>query len=343
MDVVPADASRWKRDPFGGEIADGAIWGRGAMDMKGPGVAHLYAFIALKRSGVPLDRDILLMAVPDEEIGGGLGATWMRENHYQELDPEYIIDEGGFGSRDLFASGKLVFGISVAEKKILWLKLTAEGVAGHGSQPHDRNPNDRLVRALGRLLSEPLPSSTFSVLETFKTRAGTLNSNKFNNAIQHSTISLTSLRSGVGEPPKENVIPSIAEAILDCRVLPGTSKEEWLKGIARMLGDPEIRIEVTYESPDASVTTQDTDLYRALESAVKKRHPEAIVAPMIVPYGTDANGFRPLGVKSYGFTPAILPAAVVASMHGDAEYIPLDAILPAIQIYYDALVATAGR
>jgi acetylornithine deacetylase/succinyl-diaminopimelate desuccinylase-like protein len=343
MDVVPADASRWKRDPFGGEIADGAIWGRGAMDMKGPGVAHLYAFIALKRSGVPLDRDILLMAVPDEEIGGGLGATWMRENHYQELDPEYIIDEGGFGSRDLFASGKLVFGISVAEKKILWLKLTAEGVAGHGSQPHDRNPNDRLVRALGRLLSEPLPSSTFSVLETFKTRAGTLNSNKFNNAIQHSTISLTSLRSGVGEPPKENVIPSIAEAILDCRVLPGTSKEEWLKGIARMLGDPEIRIEVTYESPDASVTTQDTHLYRALESAVKKRHPEAIVAPMIVPYGTDANGFRPLGVKSYGFTPAILPAAVVASMHGDAEYIPLDAILPAIQIYYDALVATAGR
>jgi acetylornithine deacetylase/succinyl-diaminopimelate desuccinylase-like protein len=110
-----------------------------------------------------------------------------------------------------------------------------------------------------------------------------------------------------------------------------------------MLGDAEIRIEVTYESPDASVTTQDTDLYRALESAVKKRHPEAIVAPMIVPYGTDANGFRPLGVKSYGFTPAILPAAVVASMHGDAEYIPLDAILPAIQIYYDALVATAGR
>lgn len=342
MDVVPADASRWKRDPFGGEIADGAIWGRGAMDMKGPGVAHLYAFLALKRAGIALGRDVILMAVPDEEIGGTLGAVWMREHHFAELDPEYIIDEGGFGSRDLFTPGKLVFGISVAEKKILWLKLTAEGVAGHGSQPHDRNPNDRLVTALARLLSEPLPSAPFSVLETLTSRIGPLASNKFTNAIQHSTISLTSLRSGVGDPPKVNVIPSIAEATLDCRVLPGVSKEAWLKEIARRLGNSEIRVEVTYESPDPVVTTQDSALYRALESAVKKRHPDAIVTPMIVPYGTDANGFRPLGVKSYGFTPAILPAAVVASMHGDAEHVPLAALGPAIQILYDALVE-AGR
>ena len=202
MDVVPADASRWTRDPFGGEIAEGRIWGRGAMDMKGPGVAHLYAFIMLKRQKVALDRDIILMAVPDEEVGGALGALWMRDNHYQEFEPEYILDEGGFGSRDLFTPGKLVFGVSVAEKKILWLKLTAEGVAGHGSQPHDKNPNDRLVRALARLLSEPMPTSPFSVLETFKSRVGTLAVNKFNNAIQHSTISITSLRSGVGEPPE---------------------------------------------------------------------------------------------------------------------------------------------
>ena len=343
MDVVPADKSRWKRDPFGGEIADGAIWGRGAMDMKGPGVTQLYAFIALKRHRVPLDRDIILMAVPDEEIGGALGATWMRENHYHEFEPEYMLDEGGFGSRDLFTPGKLVFGISVAEKKIVWLKLTAEGTAGHGSQPHDNNPNDRLLKALARMLSQPLPSSTFSVVETFKSRVGTLTANKFNNAIQHSTISVTSLRSGVGEPPKVNVIPSIAEATLDCRVLPGTSKQQWLEEIASRLGDPKIKVEVTYESADPVVTTQDSPFYRALEAAVKRRHPDAIVAPMIVPYGTDANSFRPLGVKSYGFTPAILPAEVVASMHGDAEFVPLDALGPAIQILYEALVDTAAK
>ena len=343
MDVVPADASRWAKDPFGGEIADGRIWGRGAMDMKGPGVAHLYAFIMLKRQNVPLDRDILLMAVPDEEVGGGLGATWMREQHYQELDPEYILDEGGFGSRDLFAPGKLVFGISVAEKKLIWLKLTAEGVAGHGSQPHDKNPNDRLVRALARLLGEPMPTAQFSVLDTLKARVGALADNKFNNAIQRSTIAITTLRAGVGEPPKTNVIPSIAEANLDCRVLPGTSKEQWLKEIARRLGDPAIKIDVLYESPDPVVTTTDSAFYRALEGAVKKQHPDAIVTPTIVPYATDSNGYRPLGVKSYGFTPAILPADVVASMHGDAEDVPTDAIGPAIRIIYDALVETARK
>jgi acetylornithine deacetylase/succinyl-diaminopimelate desuccinylase-like protein len=342
MDVVPADASRWARDPFGGEIADGRIWGRGALDMKGPGVAQLYAFIMLKRQNVALDRDIILMAVPDEEVGGGLGAAWMREHHYAEFEPEYILDEGGFGSRDLFAPGKLVFGISVAEKKLIWLKLTAEGVAGHGSQPHDKNPNDRLVRALARLLGEPMSTAAFSVLDTLRSRVGALADNKFNNAIQHSTISITTLKAGVGDPPKANVIPSIAEASLDCRVLPGTSKEQWLKEIARRLGDAGIKIDVIYESDDPVVTTTDSAFYRALESAVKRQYPEAIVTPTIVPYATDANGFRPRGVKSYGFTPAILPADVIASMHGDAEYVPVEAIGPAIRLLYEALVETAA-
>jgi len=343
MDVVPADASRWARDPFSAEIADGKLWGRGSFDMKGPGVAHLYAFIALKRRNVPLKRDVILMAVPDEEVGGGLGAAWMREHHLKDIEPEYILDEGGFGSRDLFTKDKLVFGISVAEKKILWLKLIAEGVAGHGSQPHDRNPNDRLTRALARLVSEPVTPTKFDVLEAFRSRVGELAANKFNNAIQNSTISITSLRSGVGEPPKVNVIPSIAEATIDCRVLPGTSREAWLKEIARRLGDPEIKVEVVYEGPDPVVTTRDSEFYRALEAAVRARHPDAIVAPMIVPYGTDSNGFRPLGVKSYGFTPMIVPAASVASMHGDAEFIPVDALGPAIQILFDAIVTTTTR
>jgi acetylornithine deacetylase/succinyl-diaminopimelate desuccinylase-like protein len=343
MDVVPADASRWSRAPFGGEVADGAVWGRGALDMKGPGVAQLYAFIMLKRQQVALARDVLLMAVPDEEIGGAGGATWMIQNHYAELDPEYILDEGGFGSRDLFAPGKLVFGISVAEKKLIWLKLIAEGVAGHGSQPHDQNPNDRLARALARLLSEPMPSSAFSVMTTLKSRVGELASNKFNNAIQHSTYSITTLRSGVGDPPKANVIPSIAEATIDCRVLPGTTKAQWLAEIARRLGDPAIKIEVLHELDDPVVTPQDSVFYKALESAVLKRYPDAIVTPMVVPYSTDANKFRPRGVKSYGFTPAILPAASVMSMHGDAEFIPRDALGPAMQIIFEAVKETAGR
>jgi acetylornithine deacetylase/succinyl-diaminopimelate desuccinylase-like protein len=343
MDVVPVDRARWSRDPFAAEIADGKLWGRGAFDMKGAGIAQLYAFITLKRQRVPLARDVLLMAVPDEEIGGALGATWMLEHHLADFEPEYILDEGGFGSPDLFSPGKLVFGISVAEKKMLWLKLTAEGVAGHGSQPHEQNPNDRLVRALARLLAGPVPSSAFLVVETFKQRAGPLAANKFNNAIQRSTISLTSLRSGVGDPPKVNVIPSIAEATIDCRVLPGTTRDAWLAEVARRLGDPAIKIDVTYEGPDPVVTTQDSAFYRALEGSLRKRYPDAVVTPMIVPYGTDANKFRPRGVKAYGFTPLVVPAAAVASMHGDAEFVPVDALSPAIQILFEAVAETVRQ
>jgi acetylornithine deacetylase/succinyl-diaminopimelate desuccinylase-like protein len=344
MDVVPTDPSRWNKDPFGAELSDGKVWGRGTIDMKGIGTTYLYAFLQLHRQKVRLTRDVLLMFVPDEEIGGDLGAKWMRTNHYDELDPEYVIDEGGFGSRDMFTPGKLVFGISVAEKRIMWLRLRAEGVAGHGSQPHDKNPNEHLMAALGRLFATPPPAAPFPVVDTMKQRIGApLTENKFNNAIQKSTISLTSLRSGVGDPPRANVIPSVAEATIDCRVLPGVSKEDWLAEVERRLGDPTITIEIINAGEDPFVSPQDSPLYRALESAVKRRHPGAIVTPMTVPYGTDGNGFRPQGVKVYGIFPAIVPAASILSMHGDAEFIPADALGPAIQILFEALKEAASR
>jgi acetylornithine deacetylase/succinyl-diaminopimelate desuccinylase-like protein len=344
MDVVPTDPSRWTHDPFGAEIADGKMWGRGTIDMKGIGTSYLYAFIMLHRQKVPLTRDVLLMFVPDEEIGGALGATWMRANHYDELDPEYVIDEGGFGSRDMFTANKLVFGISVAEKKIMWLKLRAEGLAGHGSQPHGQNPNEHLMAALSRVFAEPIKAAPFPVVDTMKQRiGGPLASNKFNHAIQQSTISLTSLRSGVGDPPKVNVIPSVAEATLDCRLLPGTTAEQWITELERRIADPTITIEVINAGEDPVVTPLDTPMYRALESAIKRRHPEAIVTPMTVPYGTDSNGFRPRGVKSYGIFPGIIPAASILSMHGDAEFMPIDSLGPAIQILFDALKETASN
>src|SRR3989454_5882364 len=211
MDVVPADRSQWSTDPFTPVITDAergvgvpaepnrgagapgvnnVLWGRGAMDMKGQAIAQLLAFLRLKREDVPLNRDVILLAHPDEEVGGAMGARWMIANHYAELDPEYVLDEGGFGSRDVLASGKLVYGIAVAEKKLVWLKVRAEGVAGHGSQPHDQNPNDRLAKALARLLAEPdpdvarglsratatarSPASQPSVLQTMQARVGTL-------------------------------------------------------------------------------------------------------------------------------------------------------------------------
>ena len=352
MDVVPADRAQWKTDPFTPTIQGDELWGRGSMDMKGQGIAQLVAFLMLKRQNVPRTRDVILMAEPDEEVGGALGARWMIANHYAELDPEYVIDEGGFGSTDLFAPNKMVYGISVAEKKIVWLKLRAEGVAGHGSQPTDTNPNDRLVRALARLLGGPAPSAPEalrrqnrepSVLDMMQAKVGAFAENKFTNAIQHSTVSLTWFRSGVGDPPKINVIPSVAEAGLDCRVLPGTTRDQWITEIQRRLGDPAIKVELINESDDPVVTSQDAPLYRNIEAAIKRRHPEAIVTPILIPYGTDSNAFRPKGVKSYGIFPALLPADVVASMHGDGEHVSLASVREGAQVFFEALRDTLSK
>ncbi|HKB12595.1 MAG TPA: M20/M25/M40 family metallo-hydrolase [Vicinamibacterales bacterium] len=350
MDVVPADRSQWKTDPFTPTMQGNELWARGAMDMKGQGIAQLLAFLRLKRERVPLSRDVILLAEPDEEVGGAMGARWMIANHYAELDPEYVIDEGGFGSRDLFAANRLVYGISVAEKKIVWLKLRVEGVAGHGSQPNDRNPNDRLVRALARLLAPaaapeaaPARKGEASVLDVMRAKVGTFADNKFTNAIQRSTIALTWFRSGVGDPPKINVIPSVAEAGIDCRVLPGTTKDQWIGEVQRRLGDPSIKIELINESDDPVVTTADSPLFRSLEAAIKRRHADAVVTPLLIPYGTDSNAFRPRGVKSYGIFPAILSADIAASMHSDAERVPLDGVSEAAQVFFEALRDTLSR
>src|SRR5437867_2200355 len=341
MDVVPADRAQWKIDPFAATIEGGEMRARGALDMKSLGVAHLMAFLTLKRQHIPLARDVILLAERDEEIGGAMGARWMIANHFAELDPEYVLDEGGFGSADLFAPDKLVYGVAVAEKKILWLKVRATGVAGHGSQPHDQNPNDRLLRALARLLAATEGASPAghesSLVETMKARDGTLAANKFTNAIQRSTIAVTWVRSGVGDPPKINVIPSVAEAGLDCRLLPGVTRDQWIAEVKRRLGDPSLTIEVINESDDAIVSPYDSPLYRSLDAAIRRVHPDAIVTPMLIPYGTDSNAFRPRGVKSYGLFPAILSAETVASMHGDAERVPIDGVRESVQILYEAL------
>lgn len=343
MDVVPADASRWDGvNPFGGELKGGHIWGRGAIDMKGTGVLQLYAFLTLARQKIPLDRDVIFLAVNDEEIGGTMGTRYLLDHHYNELDPEYVLDEGGFGSREIFVNGKLVFGISVAEKRAFWLRVTAHGIAGHGSQPNTHNPNDKLMRALNRLFSQPFPTGPNPVLDALVTRLGSLAPNQFTNAIQQTTVSLTSLRSGVGDPPKANVIPSLAVATLDTRLLPGMDAEAFLAEVKSRLGD-EIDVEVIHPVSQSVVTPHDTGMFRALSKAITQHHPDATVVPMIIPYGTDSRMFRLQGAKCYGILPLVLSTALATSIHGDAERIPVDQFETGIRIYYESLVEVAAR
>ena len=174
-------------------------------------------------------------------------------------------------------------------------------------------------------------------------KVGAFAKNKFTNAIQQSTISLTWFRSGVGDPPKINVIPSVAEAGLDCRVLPGTTRDQWIAEVKAPAGRSGDR-----DRADQRVRRSDRHLAgRAALSPPRggdqAAPPEAIVTPMLIPYGTDSNAFRPRGVKSYGIFPALLPADVVASMHGDGEHVSLASVREGAQVFFEALRDTLAK
>ncbi len=340
MDVVPVDASRWKQDPFGAQIENGMLWGRGSLDMKSTAVQQLTALILLKQLGIVPPRDIVFLADCDEETDGSMGAGWMIEHHWDELNPEYVLDEGGIGSRDLYAAGKTVFGVSVGDKQVLWIKLRATGTSGHASQPIADNANDILFHAIAKAKEFPPSEKPNPVVAQMHAQLGEFAPNKFMNAVQQNTISLTTLRSGVGDPPKVNVIPSVAEATLDCRLLPGQNAEEFLSDIKARVNDPRVTFELLSHPDDPGPSRTDTPLFHALEAAIHKQHPEAVVVPVIIPYGTDNQKFRKRGAIGYGLMPMIVDAATLATMHSDSEHIPLDEFRKGLHIYFDILTGS---
>ena len=249
MDVVEADPQRWSCDPFGGDIRDGYVWGRGAIDMKGMGIMQLLALDLLQRSTPDRARDIIFLAVADEENGGAYGTHWMVENHWSQIEAEFVWDEGGFGLQDFFGPTP-VFTVAVAEKRDLWLRLIANGEPGHSGMPHDDNAANILLRALERVLAlnsryelNPVPQMMFHEIGSilpfpqsflmknlrnpliFRLAQKALTSNGTIAAMLKDTLSITSLRAG----GKENIIPARAEATLDIRLLPDRSPEAFLE------------------------------------------------------------------------------------------------------------------
>lgn len=337
FDVVPVDAKAWTVDPFGAVIKDGQIWGRGTLDMKGVGVQQLTALILLKNSGIVPPRDIVMLSTADEETNGTMGIRWMIRNHWQDIDCEYVLDEGGMGTRDVLAPNKLVFGISVGEKQVVWLKMRARGTAGHGSQPIPDNANLILLEALRKALDAPPANKPNPVIDEMRRAIGTLAENKFTSAIQRNTLSLTTLSSGVGSPVKVNVIPSAAEATIDCRLLPGINPQEFISEIKARVNDPRVSVELLNEPVDAGASRSDTPVFASIRKAILAAHPDAVVTPMLVPFGTDSVNLRKRGVIAYGLTPMILDAATAATMHSDSERIPVAEFKRGLHIYYDVL------
>jgi len=340
LDVVPVDRKAWKMDPFAGIIRDGQLWGRGSLDMKGIGTQQMMALIALKEAGITPPRDIVLLCTADEETNGDYGIQWMIRNHFDEIAAEYVLDEGGFGTRDILARGKLVFGVPVGEKITLWLRLRARGTAAHGSQPIPDNANMTLLRALPKAMALPSAPAHPVVAEMVRNVGGPLARNKYTDALQGNTVSLTTLTSGVGSPPKANVIPSLAEATIDCRLMPGVNVEEFLTAMRARINDPKVEIEPINHPTDPGISNYRTPLFETIAAAIRKVHPDAIVTPMLVPHGTDSVKLRAKGVLGYGLTPMVLDMDTSASMHSDAERVPLEEFKKGVRIFYEVLAGS---
>jgi acetylornithine deacetylase/succinyl-diaminopimelate desuccinylase-like protein len=340
LDVVPVDAAAWPVPPFSALIKDGVLWGRGAVDMKATGIQHLMALVALKQAGITPSRDIVMLCTADEESNGSKGITWMIENHWSELDPEYVFDEGGYGFSDLLSTSRTTFGVAVGEKQVLWLRLRAKGIAAHGSQPIAENANNILLRAIERAQDQP-PSARPNpvVAEMLHNMGGAMADNKFTRAIQKNTMSLTTLRSGVGSPPRPNVIPSVAEATIDCRLLPGVNSDEFISEVKARINDARVTVEIVSRSEDAGTSPSATPLFAVIRKALLAHNPGATVTPMLIPYGTDSVKLRKRGVIAYGFSPMVLSSELVATMHSDAERVPVAEFTRGIRVFYDILRA----
>lgn len=341
-DTVPADRSRWQTDPWGAEIRLNRLWGRGAVDMKSTGMLHLMIFLLLKRNRVPLKRDVIFAATADEEVGGGAGVVYLLNKHPQKVESEYVLEEGGFSANRLFTEEGDVYGISVAQKQVLWLHLTVEGTGGHGSQPSDDNAIGMLSGVLRRIVETPPPKKTDPVLDQMLTRLGTLANNRFANSIQKNSIALTSFRAGVGEPPKDNVVPSIATASIDCRLLPGQSVEEFVEWVRKTGAEPKLKVENVHHQPSKPPSSTDTELFKLIEATVKKGAPQAMVTPYLTPFGTDGNFFRRPDRHVYGFFPVMLSAEEVMSMHSDAERMPIAPYEKGLRMFYEVVAGIAG-
>jgi len=337
LDVVPVDRQAWTLDPFAAVIQNGELWGRGTMDRKGIGMEQMIALVTLRRSGITPSRDIVMLCTADEENNGRYGIRWMIDNHFSDIDAEYVLDEGGFGTRSILAAGKLVFGIEVGEKQTLWLKVRARGTAAHGSQPIPDNANVTLLTALQKAMALPPAKPHPVVAEMIRTIGEPLAHNKYTSAIQANTVSLTTLTSGVGSPVKVNVIPSTAEATLDCRLLPGVNAAEFVSEMKARINDSRVSVEVISAPEDPGASPSRTPLFEAMRRAIVKTHPDAIVTPMLVPHGTDSNKLRVKGVIAYGFTPMVLNLATAGSMHSDQEHIPIAEFQRGIRIFFEVL------
>jgi acetylornithine deacetylase/succinyl-diaminopimelate desuccinylase-like protein len=362
IDVVTSDASHWRVPPFSGEIKDGYIWGRGAQDMKDEGLAQLVVMVMLKREKVALDRDVIFLAVADEEAEG-TGTDWFIA-HQRDLlgNAEFLINEGG---ENLLENGKVKYvGVDVGEKTSYWLHLVAHGTPGHGSKPNPDSAPNRLVQALNRIIAYRTPLRVLPVVDEFlrdmapyepPDRAAeyrdvkrAIEDRKFQDEVERDeslnfllrdTISLTMM----GGSQQTNVIPAEAWANLDVRILPGGNPKAILEAVRRVINDPNVTVEpLNAEFRVANFSGTGNVLFAAVREVSGRYFPGTPVAPLITSGYTENQRYRPLGIVAYGFNPYTATNEESDTEHGNDERIRVEEVRRGPRILFDVMASVAA-
>lgn len=360
VDVVPVTGQQWSRDPFAGEEADGFIWGRGALDMKGGVAMMLAAFLRLAaeaREGRRPPADVILALVSDEEGGGDWGAAYLVKEHAHLFQGvRYALGE--FGGFTLHLGGRRFYPIQVGEKAICWMRLTFRGPAGHAAFGVRGGAMARLGAALSTLDARRLPLHVLppvrQMLETMAAHvdeglgrllrdlmdpehsdtaaAALAHWGPFFKGALHNTVSPTMVSGG----DKINVIPAEVTLSCDGRLLPGFTPGDLIAEMRALLGDT---FEVEVERHEPGPGPADMGLFDTLAQVLREADPEGIPVPMVLPAATDARHFAEIGIQTYGFTPMTLPPdlAFLSTVHAADERIPVEAVQFGADAIYTAL------
>ena len=347
IDVVPVNEKDWSMDPFGGEIKDGFIWGRGAVDMKDMDAMILATVRMWQRIKYQPERNILLVFFGDEEAGSTYGSRWLVKNRPEIFAgySEAVSEVGGFSLT--ITGGHRLYLVEAAQKGIQWIKLTATGRAGHGSFINPDNAVTKISQAVERIGSYEWPQIETKTGAKFFKKVADLVGEKyektnFKHLLKHlggaskmigATIQNTANPTMLNAGYKENVIPQTASAVIDGRFLPGFENE--LHETIRKLAGPEIEMEILVRDKALEVDFEG-DLVDQMVNAISAEDPDGIVVPYLMSGGTDNKALSDLGIKGYGFSPLKLPADLdfFALFHGVDERVPVDGLKFGVRTLY---------
>jgi acetylornithine deacetylase/succinyl-diaminopimelate desuccinylase-like protein len=362
VDVVPVDAESWSRDPFGGELVDGEVWGRGACDMKEMVAMELSVMLALRASGATLRRDVILAAVADEEAGGTAGAL-----HWVDARPDLFADASGqpaaaalneVGGYSMTIGDRRAYTIQVAEKGIIWTRMRATGTPSHGSMPAPDNAALKLAAAVTRLAAAPRPAHVTPVVRRFfeglglsavadlaergedaearsRLRAAVADPvlQRSLDAMLRDTVTPNMIHAG----KKVNVVPGTGEAEIDVRTLPDTDQAALLAELQRIAGD-DVAVESVQTMPPVDCPA-DSEIVELMAAALRAADPEGVPLPMMITLGTDGKAMARLGIPTHGFLPLRLEAdqPYLSLYHANDERIPVSALRFGLPVLHEVV------